>query len=200
MKRVLAPLAAAALFATLPSTVQAVTGAYTLDTYHTYVNFEVDHLAGISRMRGRFDKVTGKFTLDMAAKSGTLDVIVQTASISTGDNDKGTRPRARDEHLRSPDFFNVAEFPTMTFKSTKVIFKGDVPGTIEGTITLLGVTKPVTLNVEHWRCAQHPASKRDLCGANATGTIKRSDFGMNYGIPSVGDEQKLWLEMEGYKD
>ncbi len=200
MKRICAPLAVAFLVVTLPQSAVAVTGAYTLDTYHTYVHFEVDHIAGISRMRGRFDKVTGKFTLDMAGKTGSLDVIIQTASISTGDNERASRPRARDEHLRSPDFFNVAEFPTMTFKSTKIIFKGDVPGTIEGTVTMLGVTKPVTFNVEHWRCAPHPASKKDMCGANATGTIKRSDFGMKYGIPSVGDEQKLWIEMEGYKD
>lgn len=200
MKRIITPLAVAAISAVLPQAALAQSGSYTLDTYHTYVHFEVDHIAGISRMRGRFDKATGKFTLDQAGKTGSLDVIVQTASISTGDNDKGSRPRARDEHLRSPDFFNVAEFPTMTFKSTKVIFKGDVPGAIEGNVTLLGVTKPVTFNVEHWRCAPHPASKKDMCGANATSTIKRSEFGMKYGIPSVGDELKLWVEVEGYKD
>ncbi len=193
--RSLLPLALAAAFAT-PA---FAADTYGIDPTHTYVHFEVEHL-GMSRMRGRFDKVSGKFTLDQAAKTGSVDIVIQTASITTGDNDKGTRPRSRDEHLRSPDFFNVAEFPTMTFKSTKVTFKGDAPATIEGNFTLLGVTKPVTLTVENWKCGENVMSKKPMCGANATATIKRSDFGMKYGIPAVGDEQKLWIELEGYTE
>jgi polyisoprenoid-binding protein YceI len=199
MNRVFLPIAAVVIgVSSLPAS--AAPESYTLDPFHTYVHFEVDHLGGFSRMRGRFDKVAGKFTLDTAAKTGSIDVTVQTASISTGDNDKGNRPRARDEHLRSPDFFNVAEFPTMTLKSTRVVFTGDNPSSIEAVVTLLGVSKPVTLAIESWRCGPHPGNKRILCGANASGTIKRSDFGMKFGIPGVGDEQKLWIEMEGYKD
>jgi len=193
-------LAVSLIALALPLAATAAPEPYTLDPYHTYLHFEVDHLNGMSRMRGRFEKLAGKFTLDQAAKTGSLEVTVQTASVSTADNDKGSRPRSRDEHLRSPDFFNVAEFPTMSFKSTKITFKGDNPSVIEGNVTLLGVTKPVTLNVENWRCGPHPASKRQMCGANASGSIKRSDFGMKFGIPAVGDEQKLWIEMEGYKD
>lgn len=193
-------LAAGIIAVALPFAAAAAPESYTLDPFHSYVHFEVDHLGGMSKMRGRFDKTSGKFTIDNAAKTGSLDVTVQTASISTGDNDKGNRPRARDEHLRSPDFFNVAEFSTMIFKSTRIVFKGDNPAAIEGNVTLLGITKPLTLQVEHWRCGPSPATKREMCGANASGTIKRSDFGMKYGIPSVGDEQKLWIEMEGYKD
>ncbi len=193
-------LAIVLVAAALPLSVSAAPDNYTIDPYHSYVHFEVDHFGGLSRMRGRFDKTAGKFTLDHAAKTGSLDVTVQTSSVNTGDNDKGNRPRSRDEHLRTPDFFNVAEFPTMTFKSTKVVFKGDNPGSIEGNVTLLGVTKPVTLNVERWRCMPHPQSKRDMCGGNATGVIKRSDFGMKFGIPSVGDELALFIEIEGYKD
>jgi polyisoprenoid-binding protein YceI len=173
--------------------------SYAVDPYHTYVHFEVEHL-GMSKMRGRFDKVTGRFTLDPAARTGTVEIVIHTASITTGDNDKGSRPRSRDEHLRSPDFFNVAEFPTMTFKSTQVVFKGDTPATIEGNVTLLGVTRPVTFAVEGWKCGANVMSKREMCGANASASIKRSDFGMKYGIPAVGDEQKLWIEMEGYKE
>ncbi len=194
-RRSLLPLALAGTFA-MPA---LAADSYTIDPTHTYVHFEVDHL-GMSRMRGRFDQVMGKFTLDQAAKSGSVDITIRTASVTTGDNDKGNRPRSRDEHLRSPDFFNTAEFPTMTFKSTKVTFKGDAPGTIEGNFTLLGVTKPVTLTVENWKCGENPMSKKAMCGANATATIKRSDFGMKYAVPAVGDEQKLWIEMEGYKD
>ncbi len=193
-------LAIVLVAAALPLSVTAAPESYTLDPFHTFLHFEVDHIGGLSRMRGRFDKTTGKFTLDQAAKTGSLDVSVQTASVTTGDNDRGGRPRSRDEHLRTPDFFNAAEFPTMAFKSTRVVFRGDNPGTIEGSVTLLGVTKPVTLNVERWRCMPHPASKKDMCGGNASGVVKRSDFGMKFGIPSVGDELVLWIEMEGYKD
>lgn len=193
-------LATCVIALALPLAAVAAPESYTIDPFHTYVHFEVDHIGGLSRMRGRFDKTTGKFTLDQAAKTGSLDVTVQTASITTGDNDRGSRPRSRDEHLRTPDFFNVAEFPTMTFKSTRVVFRGDNPGTIEGSVTLLGVTKPVTLNVERWRCMLHPVRKKDLCGGNASGVMKRSDFGMKFGIPSVGDELVLWIEVEGYKD
>ncbi len=193
--RLLLPLALASAFAVPASAADS----YVVDPYHTYVHFEVEHL-GMSKMRGRFDKVTGKFTLDPAAKNGSVDIVVQTASINTGDNDKGSRPRSRDEHLRSPDFFNVAEFPTMTFKSTKVMFKSDGPGSIEGNLTLLGVARPVTLTVENWKCGPNVMSKKEMCGVNASATIKRSDFGMKYGVPAVGDEQKLWIEMEGYKE
>ncbi|MEJ7670272.1 MAG: YceI family protein [Casimicrobiaceae bacterium] len=193
-------LAMALVAAALPLSVSAAPENYTIDPYHSFVHFEVDHIGGLSRMRGRFDKTAGKFTLDQAAKTGSLDVTVQTTSVTTGDNDKGSRPRTRDEHLRTPDFFNVAEFPTMTFKSTSVAFKGDNLGSIEGNLTLLGVTKPVTLNIERWKCMPHPQSKKDMCGGNATGVVKRSDFGMKFGIPSVGDELALFIEVEGYKE
>lgn len=193
-------LAIVLVAAALPLSVTAAPESYTLDPFHTFLHFEVDHIGGLSRLRGRFDKTTGKFTLDQAAKTGSLDVSVQTASVTTGDSDRGSRPRSRDEHLRTPDFFNVVEFPTMTFKSTRVVFRGDNPGTIEGNVTLLGVTQPVTLNVERWRCMPHPASKKDMCGGNASGVFKRSNVGMKFGIPSVGDELVLWIQMEGYKD
>lgn len=197
MKKKLAAVLVAMLS---PLTVNAAADSYSIDPFHSFLHFEVDHLGGMSKMRGRFEKTAGKFTLDQAAKTGSLDVTVQSASVSTGDNDKGTRARSRDEHLRSPDFFNVAEFPTVSFKSSKVVFKGDVPASIEGTVTLLGVSRPVTLNVERWKCGQNPNSKKEMCGGNASGVVKRSDFGMKFGIPAVGDDLALWIEVEGYKD
>jgi polyisoprenoid-binding protein YceI len=190
--------AAAALVAALSAPAVA-NESYTLDPYHTYPHFAVDHL-GFSTMWGRFDKSSGKFTIDRAAKTGSFDLVVETASLSTGDNDKGSRPRARDEHLRSADFFNVAEFPRMTFKGTGVKWSGDNPSALEGQLTLLGVTKPLTLTVDRWKCGPHPVSKREMCGGNASGTMKRSDFGMKFGIPAVGDDLRLFVEFEGYKD
>ncbi|HVR92876.1 MAG TPA: YceI family protein, partial [Casimicrobiaceae bacterium] len=105
-----------------------------------------DHL-GLSMVSGRFDKTTGKVTLDRDAKTGSVDIAVPTATVTTGDADKGSRPRSRDEHLRTADFFNVAKFPQMTFKSNKVHFAGDNPSSVEGDLTLLGVTKPLTLTI-----------------------------------------------------
>ena len=191
-------LLGAALLA-LPLAANANPESYTLDPYHTFPHFEVDHL-GVSTMRGSFHKSSGKFVLDHAAKSGSVEISVETASIDTGDGDKGSRPRARDEHLRSADFFNVAEFPRMTFKSTGVKFAGDNPAEIAGQLTLLGVTKPITLKVERWICKDNPMSKKPMCGGNASASLKRSDFGMKYGIPAVGDDLKLFFEFEGYKD
>ena len=192
-------IAIALVAAAVPLAAFAAPENYTMDPYHTYPQFEVSHL-GFSHMRGRFDRTSGKFTVDRAAKTGSLELVVQTASISTGDNDKGSRPRARDEHLRSPDFFNVAEFPTMTFKGTGVKFQGDNVQSIDGQITLLGVTRPLTITLDTWKCGPHPVSKKEMCGGNAQGTVKRSDFGMKFGIPAVGDELKLWIEFEAYKD
>lgn len=190
-------LFAAAL--TLPVAAQASPENYTLDPYHTYPYFEIDHL-GVSTVRGMFRKSSGKFSVDSAAKSGSVEINVETASIDTGDGDKGSRPRTRDEHLRTADFFNVAEFPRMTFRSTGVRFAGDNPAEIAGTLTLLGVTRPLTLKLERWVCRENPMRKRQMCGGNASGTLKRSDFGMKYGLPGVGDELKLYFAFEGYKD
>ncbi len=182
----------------LPLVAAAAPEAYELDPTHTYPHFSVDHL-GVSTMWGRFDKSSGRFVIDRAAKTGSVEIVVETASINTGDYEKGNRPRSRDEHLRNADFFNVAEFPRMTFKSTAVKFSGDAPSEIQGELTLLGATKPLTLKVERWVCKDHPFSKKPMCGGNASGAIKRSDFGMKYGIPAVGDELKLYIEFEGYR-
>lgn len=188
-----------AVMSAMPLAAAAAPENYTFDPYHTYVNFTVDHL-GMSTLHGRFNKTSGKMVFDPAAKTGSLEITVETASIDTGDGDKAGRPRARDEHLRQADFFNSAEFPRMTFKSTGVRFSGDNPAELEGQATLLGVTRPVALKVERWKCGSNPMSKKAMCGGNAGGSIKRSDFGMKFGIPALGDEVKLMIEFEAYKD
>jgi polyisoprenoid-binding protein YceI len=195
MNRTLAVLA----LATLPFAVQAAPESYTVDPYHTYPNFTVEHW-GLSMMHGRFDKSTGKFSFDRATKSGSVELVIESASISTGDNVKGNRPRARDEHLRAADFFNSAEFPTLTFKSTKVVFGGELPAGVEGNLTLLGVTRPVALSFERFKCGKNPFNQKDRCGGNAVGKFKRSDFGMKTALPAVGDEITLNIEFEGDRD
>ena len=193
-------LVASVLVLALPL-VAAATETYTIDPYHTYPYFSVRHI-GFSNMMGRFDRTTGKLTLDTAAKTGAAELVVETASLSTGDNDKGNRARARDEHLRSPDFFNVAEFPRMTFRGQATKWTGEAFGAVEGQLTLLGVTKPLSLTMDNWKCGPDPRTqgRRYMCGGNATGTIKRSDFGMKFGIPAVGDELKLYVALEAFRD
>ena len=189
---------ALALALALPLAAQASPETYALDPTHTYPSFWVEHW-GLSMLHGRFDRMSGSFSFDRAAKTGSTELKIETASITTGDSVKGTRPQSRDDHLKGGDFFNVKEFPTMTFKSTKVNFSGELPSGVEGQLTLLGVSKPVSLSFERFKCGQNPFTKKDRCGGNAVGTFKRSDFGMKYAIPGVGDEIKLNIEFEGDK-
>lgn len=195
MKKRLAILAAAAL----PTIAVAAPESYTIDPFHTYPNFTVEHW-GLSMMHGRFDKTAGKFSFDRAAKTGSVELTIDAASVTTGDGDKAGRPRSRDEHLRAADFFNAAEFPKITFKSSKIAFGGELPTAVEGTLTILGVSKPVSLSFERFKCGQNPFNKKERCGGNAIAKIKRSDFGMKTALPAVGDELALNIEFEGDRD
>ncbi len=188
-----------ALALALPLAASAAEENYTLDPLHTYPHFAVEHF-GVSMLWGRFDRSSGKFMIDRAAKKASLELAVNTASVSTGENDRGSRPRSLDEHLRSADFFNVAEFPRMTFKAADIKFNGDNPAEVAGELTLLGVTRPLTLKVERWVCKDNPFNKKPMCGGNASGTLKRTDFGMKYLLPAVSDEVRLYVQFEGYKD
>lgn len=179
------------LLAALPLAAHAADG-YTVDSLHTFPHFTVSHL-GFSTMHGRFNKTSGKITLDAAAKTGSVDIAIETDSVDTG-------YAKRDEHLKSPDFFNAAEFPTITYKGDKIRFKGDKPASVDGELTILGVTKPVKLTITDFNCGTNPMNKKYECGAAAVAQIKRSDFGMKTFIPNVGDDIRLEFEIEAYKD
>ncbi len=183
----------------LPLSAAAAPETYTFDPYHTYAHFEATHL-DFSHLKGRFDKSAGTFTIDRAAKTASVELTVQTASVSTGMPDRGPYKISRDDLLRSPDYFNVAEFPTMTFRATNVKFTGDFPTRIEGTLTLVGVSKPLTLTVINPKCGTN-IFKKEMCGGNAEAALKRSEFGIKTYLPIViGDDIKLWIEFEGYKN
>jgi polyisoprenoid-binding protein YceI len=184
--------AIALVSATLATSALAAPESYTVDPRHTWPVFEISHF-GFSTQRGRFNKTSGKIVLDRAAKSGTVDLAIDTTSIDMG-LDKW------DEHLKSDEFFNVAKFPTMTFKSTKLVFEGDKVVGAEGDFTLLGVTKPVKLAVSGFRCGPNPVAKKDACGADISTTIKRSQFGMTKFAPNVGDDVKIVVPVEAFKD
>jgi polyisoprenoid-binding protein YceI len=186
-----------ALLAPLPVLASPVT--YTIDPLHSFPNFMINHL-GMTTIHGRFERMTGKITLDTAAKTGSFEVRVPTATASTGDSRREGGGRSRDEHLRTADFFNSSEFPDMIYRSTKLNFSGDKVESVEGNLTLLGVTKPVKLNVTHFNCGPHPSNRRAMCGAYVEGAIKRTDFGMKFGVPAIGDEVKLAISVEAFQD
>lgn len=185
------PLVALVVSIALPLTAFAA-DSYTVDPNHTFPHFSISHL-GFSTLQGRFDKTSGTVTLDRAAKTGSVDINIDTASVSTGFV-------KRDDHLRSPDFFNAAEFPAITYKSTAMHFKGDTPASVDGNLTISGVTKPVTLTIDAFNCGTNPMNKKEECGAGASAQIKRSDFGVKYGLPAIGDDVKLVFEIEAIKN
>lgn len=185
MRKALLPV----LLLVLPFT--AFGASYTIDPAHTYPHFKISHL-GFSTMIGRFNKTEGKMTFDEKKGTGSVEITIDANSIDTAHE-------KRDKHLRSPDFLNTAEFPTITFKSTKASIKGG-KGSVEGNITIMGVTKPITLNVIAMNCGVHPFNKKDVCGFDATAKLKRSDFGIKYGLPAIGDDMELMLEVEAVKN
>jgi polyisoprenoid-binding protein YceI len=180
------------LSAAMPPAALAAPASYKVDPLHTFPHFTISHL-GFSTMHGRFEKTSGTVTLDRAAKTGSVDIAIDTNSISTG-------YFKRDNDLKSPDFFDVAEYPTMTYKASSITFKGDTPATVDGSLTLLGVTKPVKLTIDTFHCGIFPMNKKEKCGADATAEIKRSDFGMKTFLPGIGDDVKLVFEIEAYKE
>lgn len=188
MRKTLAALALAAVIA-VPA---YAADSYTVDPGHSFPSFEINHL-GYSTQRGRFDKNSGKIVLDAAARSGSVELTVDVASINV------VVP-ALAKHLLSEDFFNVEKFKSMTFRSDKLVFEGDKLIAAEGSFTLLGVTKPLRLTVSHYRCGEHPMNKKTMCGADVSATIKRSEYGMTKYLPAIGDEVKISASVEAFKD
>lgn len=188
MKR-LATLAALVAFA---AAAQAAPETFVIDNSHTYPHFSYNHL-GFSNQTHKFDKTSGKVVLDRAAKAGSAIVTIDAASVNTG-------YALFNEHLQAADFFDTAKYPTITFKSDKMAFRGDQPVSLVGDLTIKGVTKQVTLDITHFKCQPHPMLKVEACGANATTQIKRTDFNMGKNAPYVSDEVTLTLAIEAVKE
>ncbi len=178
----------------LPLTAFAAKEHYTIDPYHTFPNFTISHL-GFSTMHGRFGQTKGTIVMDRDNKTGSVEVVIDASSIDTG-------YKKRDDDLRAPDFLNVVEFPEITYKSTKVTLNDDASaGTVDGNLTIKGVTNPVTLKIDHIHCGPNPFRKTQYrCGFNATAHIKRSDFNVKYGLPLIGDDMDLAFEVEAVRD
>jgi polyisoprenoid-binding protein YceI len=164
---------------------------YIVDGDHTFPRFSYNHF-GYSTQLSRFDKTTGKIIFDKAAKTGSVDIVIDTKSVATGNT-------TFNEHIQGEDFLDTANHPTATFKSTKVIFEGDKPVAIEGKLTLKGVTKPVTLTVTSFQAMPHPMTKKDAIGANAYTVVKRSEFNAGKYAPNVGDDVRIEIAIEAMK-
>ena len=183
--------AAAGLLATL-GTAHAETATYAVDPTHTFVSFEVAHF-GTSINRGRWDKKEGTVQFDRAAKTGRVEITIDMASINSG-------VPPFDNHLKSKDFFNAAEHPTAKFVGDRFIFNGDKVAAVEGTLTMLGKSQPVTLKANQFNCYTNPIFKREVCGGDFEATIQPTLWGINTYIPMVApDKVRLVVQVEAIK-
>ena len=165
---------------------------YVVDGNHTFARFSYSHF-GYSTQLSRFNKTTGKVVFDKAAKTGSVDIVIDAKSVDTGS-------ATFDGHIQGEDFLDTGKYPTATFKSSKVVFEGDKPVSVEGTLTLKGVAKPVTLTVTSFQAMPHPMFKKDAIGANAYTVVKRSDFNAGKYAPYVGDEVRIDVAIEAMQE
>ena len=165
---------------------------YAVDPAHTVVTFEILH-GNMSTHRGHFDAKEGTVVLDREARTGKVDVTIDTTSISTG-------VPALDGHLKGKDFFNAAEFPTAKFTGDKLAFDGNKLSSVSGTLTMLGKTLPVTLTATSFNCYESPQLKREVCGGDFETTIARSQWGVSYGLTyGIPDNVRLLIQVEAVK-
>lgn len=179
--------ALAALFAAAAA--HAAPETYTIDASHTYPSFKAAHIGGISFWRGKINQTSGSVVLDRAAKTGSIDIRMDMTTIDFGHE-------KMNEHAKKADIFDVAQYPTASYQSTKLVFTGDAITAVEGNLTLHGVTRPVTLTVNQFTCIPHPFYKREVCGADATAVIDRTDFGVDYGVGKTIPDGKVTLEIQ----
>lgn len=180
-----------ALAAGLGAPALAAPETYVIDPTHTYPRFSYSHF-GLSTQLSRFDKTSGTVVLDKAAKTASVDIVIDMKSVDTG-------YATFNEHIQGPDFLDTATYPTATFKSTRVEFAGDKPTAIHGNLTIKGVTRPVTLKVTNYVNMPHPMLKKDAIGADATTVIRRSEFNAGKYAPNVGDEVTISVALEAVK-
>lgn len=178
---------ATALFALL-GVANAAPQTYVVDASHTFPRFSYSHF-GLSTQLSSFKNTRGQVVFDAQAKTGSVDITIDMKSVNTGFDDFNA-------HIQAEDFLDTAKHPTATFKSTRVVFEGDKPKSIDGVLTIKGVSKPVTLNVTSFLAMPHPMLKKPALGANAFTTIKRSEFNAGKFAPYVGDEVRIDIAIE----
>jgi polyisoprenoid-binding protein YceI len=182
-----------AMLALMTGSAIAAPVTYDVDPNHTYPSFEADHFGGLSVWRGKFDKSSGTIVIDKDKGAGAVDITIDAASIDFGQ-------AKLNEHAKSAEMFDVQKFPTATYKGTLAKFKDGAPTEVEGQLTLHGVTKPVKLTISQFKCIVNPMIKKEVCGADASATFNRSDFGVSFGDKyGFKQEVKLQIQVEGIK-
>jgi len=148
---------------------------------------------GLSFWRGKFTKSSGKIVLDRQSKTGgSVEIAIDASTVDFGH-------AKMNEKARGDEMFNVVKFPTILYKSTALKYEGERLVAVDGEMTMLGISKPLSLTLTHFKCVIHPLHKREVCGADAHGRFDRSDFGMNIGLPRFSPEIKLAIQVEGIK-
>jgi len=178
----------ALLFAALVAPAQAT--EYVIDPTHTYASFEIDHL-GFSTQRGQFNSSSGIVEFNPEEKTGRIDISIEAASLDTGFE-------LRDDVLRGEDWFKAKDYPYIFFRSQKLVFTEDKLSAVEGVLVMLGESRPMRLDVSRFKCGLNLASRKRGCGADAVGVLRRSEFGLNNGLPFIGDEVRLRIQVEAY--
>lgn len=163
---------------------------YVIDPGHTYASFEIDHL-GFSMQRGQFNRSSGTVEFDPERKTGHIDIRIDAASLDTGLD-------LRDKVLRGEDWFDTRSFPDILFRSQKLIFDGDKLSAVDGNLVMRGEVRPIRLEILRFKCGLNLANRKRGCGADAQASLRRSDFGLNNGLPFIGDEVRLRIQVEAY--
>jgi polyisoprenoid-binding protein YceI len=163
---------------------------YDIDPTHTYASFAIDHF-GFSTQRGRFNATSGTLRFDEDSGTGAVDIRIDATSLDTGFD-------LRDTVLRGSEWFNVKDHPDIRFRSQRFILSDGRPVAVEGTLTLLGETRPMRLEILRFKCGLNLVIRKRGCGADAEGTLRRSEYGMQTGLPFIGDEVRLRIQVEAY--
>jgi polyisoprenoid-binding protein YceI len=177
-----------AMLALMTGSALAAPVTYNVDPGHTFPSFEADHMGGLSVWRGKFVKSSGTIVYDKDKAAGTVDITIDASSIDFGN------PKLN-EHAKSPEIFDAGKFPTATYKGTLAKFKDGSPTEVDGEFTLHGVTKPLKLTINQFKCMINPMTKKEVCGADASATFNRAEFGVNYG-EKYGFKQDVKLEIQ----
>jgi len=169
----------------------AFADTYTLDPNHTHPSMEMSHM-GYSIWRGKFNRSSGKAAYDPSAHTGSVDVQVDASSIDWGQAEM-------DKIALTADWLDVAHYPTMSYTGP-LVFDGDKVVAVDGKLTLRGVTKPIRLTVNWFKCAPNPYFKKFVCGADAEGDLDRADFGLTKYADNGAGKMHLRIQVEGIKD
>lgn len=182
-----------AVLATVCSQAGAAPVTFNVDPAHSMPRFSYSHF-GFSTQLGRFQKMSGKVVLDSEARTGSMELLIDMDSLEGGSP-------ILNKHLKSADLLDVGKYPTAIFKSTQIVFDGDRPSSINGNLTMHGVTQPVTFTVTSYKHGPHGfVQNREAIGGNAVATVSRSAFGVGRFAPNVSDEVTISIGLEAIRD